>query len=901
VNEDLEKLANKFNHQSMLQNNKHLFIIAFSFCALALTSANAQIAMPNGGSNSFSSSTPQGPKEYTIGGMSTSGANFLDEDLLVAVTGLAIGKKIKLPNDESISKAIKNLWKQELFSDVNIIIDKIIDDKIFLKISVEERPRLSRYNFRGIRKGEAQEIKNKLNLVKAKVVTEAAKKESIVRIKKFFEEKGYGSTQVKIKEKKDSVIVNSVILTFDIEVGKKTKVNQINFSGNQNSSETRLKRALKNTKESGRISLHRSDDVSIFDDSSSRSFGKYMRHFGFLSLSKTLDAVDPYFRPKFLKSSKFNEKKFEEDKEAIVEYYNTLGYRDASVVDDTIYAVKNGNINVDIKVNEGRRYYFGEMNWKGNTKYSNEMLTKLLGIKRGDIYDQELLAKRIGTIPDPAGQDISSLYMDDGYLYFRIEPIETSVANDTINYEIRITEGTQATINNITIEGNDRTNENVIRREITTYPGSKFSRADIMLTTRRIAALGFFNPEKTIPQPKPRPDGTVDINYSVEEKSSDQLQMSMGFGGGVNFYGQVGITFNNFSLRNIFKPKLWDPLPVGDGQRFAVNYSSNGPLFNSLNVSLTEPWLGGKKPNSLTTNFIYSRFASNLGDGSKSFIKVLGGGVTMSKRVKWPDDNFVVSYGLNYQNYQLEKYTGLIADFTNGFSNNLHFKFSIQRYSLDQPQYPRSGSDISFSFQFTPPYSSFSGTDFANASQDVKYKWIEYHKYRFKADWYKTLVGNMVFKFSAKLGFLGYYNPDIGLSPFERFQLGGDGLSGQNFFIGRDVISQRGYDVYAQNATIFNKYVAEIRYPFSLNPTTTIYGLMFADAGNAWNNFSSFNPTRLNRDVGVGIRLFLPMFGLLGLDYGIGLDRNNFIPNGNSKTSLKDMSKITFMLGFEPE
>lgn len=882
----------------MLQNNKHLFFIALSICVMGIAPAYAQLAIPSG---RLTAAEPQGPKEYTIAGITTAGAQFLDEDLLIAVTGLSLGKKIKLPNDESISKAIKNLWKQELFSDVNITIDKIVDDKIFLKINVEERPRLSRYNFRGIRKSEAQELKNKLNLVKAKVVTEAAKKESIVRIKNYFEDKGYGNTQVKIRERTDSLIVNSIILSFDIEVGKKTKVNQINFSGNDHASESRLKRALKSTKESGRISLHPSDDLSVFENGSKRSFGKYLRNMGFLSVSKTLDAVDPYFRPKFLKSSKFNQVKFEEDKNAIVEYYNTLGYRDASVVDDTIYAVQNGNINVDIRVNEGRRYYFGDMNWKGNTKYTNEVLTKLLGIKRGDIYDQELLAKRIGTIPDPAGQDISSLYMDDGYLHFTIIPVETSVLNDTINYEIRITEGSQSTVNNITIEGNDRTNENVIRREIYTLPGSKFSRADIIRTTRQIAGLGFFNPEKTIPQPKPRPDGTVDINYSVEEKSSDQLQMSMGFGGGVSFYGQIGITFNNFSLRNILKPKLWDPLPVGDGQKFSVNYSSNGVFFNSLNVSLTEPWLGGKKPNSLTTNFIYSKFSSNLADGSKSFIKVLGGGVSLSKRVKWPDDNFVVSYGLNFQNYQLQKYTGLISDFTNGFSNNLHLKFSIQRYTLDQPQYPRSGSDISFSFQFTPPYSTFNGIDYATADQSLKYKWIEYHKYRFKADWYKTIVGNMVFKFSAKFGFLGYYNPDIGLSPFERFQLGGDGLSGQNFFIGRDVISQRGYDVYAQNATIFNKYVAEIRYPFSLNPTTTIYGLMFADAGNAWNNFGSFNPTRLNRDVGVGIRLFLPMFGLLGLDYGIGLDRYQFNPNGTSKTSLKDMSKITFMLGFEPD
>lgn len=869
--------------------------------------SQAQIAMPKSqSSNELSlnhNEITNAPKEYTIGGIRISGAPHLDEDLLLAVAGLTVGEKIKLPNDDAIAKAIKNLWKQEMFSDVNISVEKILEDKIFLIINIEERPRLSRYNFRGIRKNEAQELNTKLKLVKAKVVTEAIKKEAVVKIKKYFDNKGFNNVSIRVIERKDTLLANSIILTFDIHVGTKTHINQINFSGNENALSTRLKRGMKDTKEAGRISLYPSDDVVVYGDSlhTQRSFGKYLSNFGFLSLSKTLDALDPYFRPKFLKSSKFNEQKFEADKQSVLEYYNTLGFRDANIIADTIYNVKNGNINIDIKVNEGNLYYFGDIEWKGNTKYDNETLTKLLNIHKGDIYDQELLAKRIGIIPDPNGQDISSLYMDDGYLFFRIEPIEKSVVNDTINYEIRITEGSQATVNKVTIEGNERTNENVIRREIYTLPGSKFSRADIIRSTRQIAGLGFFNPEKTIPQPQPRPDGTVDINYSVEEKSSDQLQMSMGFGGGVKFYGQIGITFNNFSLRNITKPKLWDPLPVGDGQRFAVNYSSNGIYFNSLNISFTEPWLGGKKPNALTTNFIYSKFSNLLTDGTKSFIKVVGGGVMLSRRVKWPDDNFVISYGINYQNYQLNKYTNLLPNFTDGYSNNLQGKLSIQRYTLDAPQYPRNGSDISLNFSFTPPYSTFSGIDYATANQTTKYKWVEYHKYRFKADWYKQIVGNLVFKFSTKMGFLGYYNPDIGISPFERFQLGGDGLSGMNYFIGKDVISQRGYNVYADNMTIFNKYVAEIRYPFSLNPSTTIFGLIFADAANAWNKFSDFNPTRLNRDIGVGIRLYLPMFGLLGLDYGIGLDRYNFNMNGNNKTSLKDMSKITFMLGFEPD
>lgn len=883
----------------MLKFNKPgIILLLFMLCCAHLKSLG-QIAMPgtNKSTGLGNSLKPDGPKEYTIGGITVTGAHFLDEDLLLAVTGLSVGGKVKLPNDETIAKAIRNLWKQELFSNVDISITKYIGDKVFLNINVEERPRLSRYNFKGIKKGEAQELKNKLNLVKAKVVTDATKKEATVRIRKYFSDKGYENVKVSIRERPDSIVANSVILTFTIDQGKKTHINQVNIVGADHASEARLKRTMRGTKEASRVSFYRSDDISVYDNNRERSFAKYLRNYGFLSLSKTLDAVNPYFRPNFLKSSKFNQQKFDEDKQALIAYYNTLGYRDATIIADTIYAVKNGNINIDIKVSEGHRYYFGDVTWKGNTKYSNETLSKLLGIRKGDIFNQDLLDQRIGRIPDPAGQDVSSLYMDDGYLFFNIDPVESSIQGDTINYEMRITEGPQATIKNITIEGNDRTNENVIRRELRTLPGSKFSRADVIRSQREIANLGFFDQEKIGIQPKPHMDGTVDINYSVVEKSSDQLQLSMGFGGGVSFYGNIGMTFNNFSVRNILKPRQWDPLPVGDGQRFSINYASNGTFYNSLNVSFTEPWLGGKKPNSLTTNFIYSKYSGSSSDPGSSFISVIGGGASLSKRVKWPDDNFVLTYGMNYQNYHLHNYS-LLNDFSNGYSNNLYFKLELGRYSVDQPTYPRSGSDIRFTFQFTPPYSAFSGTDYTTVSEQQRYKWIEYHKYRFKADWYKTIVGNMVFKFSAKMGFLGYYNKDIGMSPFERFQLGGDGLSGQNFFIGRDIISQRGYEIYAQNATIFNKYVAEVRYPFSLSPTSTIYALAFVDAANAWGDFKSFNPFRLNRDVGVGIRMFLPMFGLLGLDYGIGLDRYD---PANGITSFKDMSKITFMLGFEPD
>ncbi len=839
-------------------------------------------------------------KQYEIGGITVSGLQYIEEDLLITVSGLSVGQKVKIPHDEDIAKAIRVLWKQDIFSNVAINIKNVVGDKVFLEIVVEERPRLSRYNFRGIKKSEAQELKDKVGLVSSKVVTDATKLEAVVRIRRYYAEKGFGNVSVKVRERKDTTNVNSVILNFDIVKGAKTKINQVNIYGNDAAADARLKRTLKSTKEMARLSLYRADKYNA-RGMEKRSFGKYLRYGGPLSLSKTLDAVDPYFRYAFFTSSKFNQAKYETDKESLVAYYNTLGYRDASISNDSVYTVENGNLNIDIDVHEGNKYYFGDMEWRGNTKYSNEQLSAILGIKRGDVYNLELLETRIGKQLSPeGGRDVSSLYMDDGYLFFSIDPVETSIVGDTINFELRVTEGPQATIKNVIIVGNDKTNEHVIRRELRTYPGDKFSREALIRSQREIANLNFFDQEKIGILPKPNPqDGTVDIEYSLVEKSSDQLQLSAGFGGGVNFYGNIGIAFSNFSMRNIFKPKYWDPLPVGDGQKFSVNYQSNGAYFNSFSTSFTEPWLGGKKPNALTTSFVYSRFsgASAPTPASSSFLRMVGGGVSLSRRLKWPDDNFIFTMGVNYNNYRLKEYT-LVEDFNNGFSNNLYLKFVLARYSINQPLYPTSGSNISFTFQVTPPFSSFSGRDYSGLESSQRYKWIEYHKYRFTADWYQTIVGKLVFKLSTKYGFMGYYNSDIGFSPFERFQLGGDGLSGFSYFIGRDIISQRGYKVYAQNATIFNKYTAELRYPLSLNPSATIYALGFVDAANAWGSFKEYNPFKLNRDAGVGIRIFLPMFGLLGLDYGIGFDKYN---QAAGITKFKSLGAFTFMLGFEPD
>ncbi len=472
---------------------------------------------------------------------------------------------------------------------------------------------------------------------------------------------------------------------------------------------------------------------------------------------------------------------------------------------------------------------------------------------------------------------------------------------DTINYEIAVREGPQATIKNIGIFGNDRTNDHVIRRELFTLPGNKFSRTDIIRSIRQISNLGFIDPEKVNPVPKPnQADQTVDIDYNIVEKSSDQLELSAGFGGGVGFTGTIGIVFNNFSLRNIFNFKEWDPLPMGDGQKLSLRYQSNGLWFNSANFSFTEPWLGGKRPTALTVSGVYGRQSyseSGIYNGSPSdhYLRNFGGGVTLSKRLKWPDDNFVFSYGINYQNYYLKDYDYFVSDFRNGTANNLFFRLTLARNSVDQPIYPRSGSNINFTFQFTPPYSLFSDRNYQTATAEQKYKWIEYHKYRFTAEWYQKIAGNLVFKIAAKYGFMGYYNKDIGYSPFERFNVGGDGLSGFNYFVGRDIIAQRGYEVYAQNAVIFNKYTAEVRYPFSLNPSATIFALAFVEGANGWNNFREYNPFKLNRSAGLGVRIYLPMFGLLGLDYGLGFDR---LGNG---VKFGDATKFTFMLGFEPD
>jgi outer membrane protein insertion porin family len=841
--------------------------------------------------------------ELTIGDITVTGTKYLDADLIKTVTGLAPGDKIKASGDPAIAKAIRSLWTQQLFSNVGIYITKIVDNKASLNIVIVERPRLATFKIIGITKSQETEIKEKLTIVPGRMVTEAMKKDIDQRIKKYFNDKGFASTTVEITEHRDSTGGAGVSLIIKVDKGNKVHINQIIFAGNDHIEDTKLKGVMKGTKEMARISLHSADESSVYNNEQ-RSFKNYINEQGYLSLSKTLDALSPYFRWNIFAGSKFIPKKLEEDKNSVLAYYNSKGYRDAQIINDTTYLTKDGSMNVEMRIKEGHRYYFGDIKWRGNTKYSDSVLTMLLTIKRGDVFNQELFDSKLGSSPGPEGSnDIGSLYMDDGYLFFQVKPHETAINNDTINYEISIQEGPQATIKNVSILGNERTNDHVLRRELFTRPGYKFSRTDIIRSIRQLSNLGFIDPEKVNPVPKPNyADGTVDIDYNVVEKSSDQLELSAGFGGSIGFTGTVGIVFNNFSLRNFFRFKDWAPLPMGDGQKLSLRYQSNGKYFNSANLSFTEPWLGGKKPTALTVSSVFGRqaYASTgalTGDPNDHYLRNFGGGVTLSKRLSWPDNNFVFSYGVNYQNYYLHDYSYLGATnfFTTGTANNLYLKLTLARNTVDQPIYPRSGSNLNLSVQLTPPFSLFSDKDYSTATPNDKYRWLEYHKYRFTAEWYQKIYGNLVFKFAAKYGFMGYYNQNIGYSPFERFNVGGDGLSGFSYYVGRDIISQRGYEVYATDAVIFNKYTAEVRYPFSLNPSATIFGLAFMEGANGWNDFKSYNPLQLNRSVGLGVRVYLPMFGLLGLDYGLGIDRlGNGVKFGNA-------TKFTFMLGFEPD
>jgi outer membrane protein insertion porin family len=862
-------------------------------------------------------------KEYTIAGITVGGTKAFDENLIISISGLAVGDKVLIPGTDAFSKVITKLWKQSLISKIEIYFTKLVDRDLYVHFEITERPRLAEFKFVGIKKGEKDDLETKVALVKERVVTENMKLSAVEAIRKFYYEKGYRNVDIKLKEEVMAGLNNAVSLTFLINKGTKVKINSVNFSGNETLAEQKLKKQMKGTKEMTRFTFYPVTVTNPYSDTVKKpTFKEYIHDIGFLSPSKTKTIIDPYVRLKF-SSAKFSEKKFIEDKEHVLDYYNAQGFRDVVILGDTSIYDPKGNLNVFLKVNEGRKYYFGDIVWKGNTKYSDSILNVLLGIKRGDVYNMELLNKRLGKQMSAEGGDIQSLYMDDGYLFYRIDPVETAVYNDTIDFEVRMTEGPQATYGNITISGNDKTKDYVIRRELRTVPGEKFSRQDIIRTQRELGQLGFINAEKINPNVVPNADnGTVDINWEIEEKSADQLELSAGFGGGIGLTGTLGITFNNFSIKNIGKKATWDPLPSGDGQKVSARIQSNGKAFRSYNFSFTEPWLGGKKRNSFTIGYSNSKYANAYSAyggyckacGDTSYVKTGSFTVSLGKQLKWPDDYFNLIYAFNIQQYKLKKYPNLFQGLTDGKSTNISLKIALVRNSAGpNPIFPTSGSNFMLSGQFTLPYSSLGIT----SGDGNQYNLPEFHKWRFNGEWYVPIGRargaehnkQFILKAAAKYGFIGRYNANLPISPFERFQLGDAGLSNSYALLGYDIIAHRGYPIYTssnpkinpesvskdQYFTIFNKYTMELRYPFSTSASSTIYGLAFFEAANGWYDFKSYNPFKLRRSAGVGMRFFLPMFGLLGFDYGVGFDRYT------SAGGLKGAAKFTFMLGQEPE
>ncbi len=818
--EDLERLVSK-----SVPKGGQILLAILSMLILFSASVSAQGQISVGGEKLDYSA----PKQYEVGGITVEGTKYLDKKVLILLSGLSVGETIQVPG-EAITEAIHKLWDQGLFSDIGINATKIVDGKIFLELQLQERPRLSKYALKGVKKGDANDIRESIRLIKGKVVTDNLIVSTENIIKDHFVDKGYLNVEVESSMENDTTLPNNVILKFNVTKKKKVKIAKIIFRGNEEVKNGKLRRSMKETKQ--------------------RQWWRVW------------------------KTSKFLDYEYETDKKAIIAKYNQMGYRDARILSDTIYANSANSINIEINLEEGRKYYFRDIIWVGNTKYSSEVLGKILGIKKGDVYDQSRLEANL--FMNPNGRDVSSLYLDDGYLFFNVEPVEALVVNDSIDLEMRVREGKQATINKVTVVGNTKTNDHVILRELRTKPGQLFSRADIIRSQRELSQLGYFNAETLGVDPKPNPvDGTVDIEYTVEEKPSDQIELSGGWGAG-RIVGTLGVSFNNFSLRNMFKKGAWRPLPAGDGQRLSLRAQSNGLFFQSYNFSFMEPWLGGNKPNAFSVSAYHSVQSNGIqrGELNREAIRITGVAVGLGTRLKWPDDFFLLQGELSYQNYILENYQ-LISGFNNGNSHTFSLKGTLTRNSIGDPIFPTYGSVLSASVELTPPFSAFTGLDYTTATPAEKYKLIEYHKWKFDAKWYISLAKNLVIETKMQFGFLGGYNKDLGVSPFERFYVGGDGLSGFGLD-GREIVALRGYDNNSLSAnfggTIFTKYGAEFRYRVSPNPQATVYLLAFAEAGDSWLTFDEFKPFQLKKSAGLGVRIFLPMFGLLGLDYGWRFD-----------------------------
>ncbi|MFP4691616.1 MAG: outer membrane protein assembly factor BamA [Bacteroidales bacterium] len=787
---------------------------------------------------------PNNPREYQIGGISVTGTENINENVVIMVSQLTVGQEITIPG-EDITNAIEQLWRQRLFEDVSIGIISVQDDVVFLEIELKERPRLSSYEFIGAKKSDEDEIKERLNLTRGDVVTDNLLYRAQTVIEDYYQEEGYMTPEVEIRQKVDTARTNQLILEFEIDRGRRTRIREVNIYGNEVLSDWKIKRLMEDTRERSLLFL--------------------------------------------FSSSKLVEEDFRKDKQRIIERYNELGKRDARIVKDSVYFVDDNRIEIDLHIEEGPTYYFRDINWVGNTVYSDEDLNEILQISSGDEYNQTKLEQNLSMNMEQG--DVSSLYLDIGYLFFNLDPVEVAVENDSIDLEIRIHEGEQARINRVSVTGNTRTNDHVIMREIRTRPGQLFSRSAIIRSQREIIQLGYFDQESIEVNPIPNPqDNTVDIEYILEETSSDQIELSGGWGAN-RIIGTVGISFNNFSTRNFFNKDAWRPLPTGDGQTLSLRAQTYGRGYISYSASFVEPWLGGEKPNALSVSFYQTTHRRNLArsDPNYGYYSILGASVGLAKRLTLPDDYFYLRQSANYQHYDILN-SPIRFIFDNGQSHNLSYNVEFGRNSKDADLFPRSGSEVSLSLQLTPPYTLVTGENLKDADPQDKYRWLEYHKWKMKTDYFTPIVGDLIVAAKIRYGFLGFYNSDIGYPPFERFYLGGDGLTGWEID-GREVIAMRGYENYSLTPTdaqgefiganAYSKYSVELRYPVSLNPMATIYALAFVEGGNAFSDLRSFNPFDIKRSAGVGVRVFLPMFGLLGIDYGYGFDDIPGRPNSS--------------------
>ena len=817
------------------------------------------------------------PRKYIVGGVSVSGNNYFGSSQIVSLTGLQKGMEVTIPGDD-ISNIVNRLWLQRYFEDVAVYIDSLSSakDSVYLRIAIKERPRVSRWEFTGVRSGEKKDLQERLNLRRGGEYSDYVAKTSSDIIKRFYAEKGFINTVVTPEVKKDSIIRNAIRVTFHVDKGNRIRIKTINFEGNTDVKDFKLARSMKKTKSA-----------------------KYYN---------------------FFSSKKFNQKEYENDKKGLITAFNEAGYRDARILKDSVYFLppkKNGKVNrlgIDFSFDQGDKYYFRDISWTGNSVYSSDVLNEVLGISKGDVYDVVTMEKRLRGGGKENEAAVNKLYTDNGYLFFNVTPVELNIQNDSVDVEMRISEGKPATLNNIVINGNTLTNEKIVRRQIFTRPGYLFSQSDFERSVREIASLGQFDPEAIMKEggysiiPN-QINNTVDIIYNVTEKSSSQLELSGGWGGNT-FVATAGVVFNNFSTKRMFDKHAWQPVPLGDAQNLAFRFQTNGTYYTALTASFTEPWLFGKRPTSLNLSTYYTRQTNSLLYlnilSRDRMMEIYGFSASLGRRLKWPDNYFILYNGLGWQTYRLTNWYSGYFFFDNGVSHNISYSLTLTRNSTDQIIYPRSGSEFTASVQLTPPFSllrkkdwgnldengdpkkvdSWRDINYDNWSTEKRFKWIEYHKWKFSGTVYSKIAGDLVLMSRAQFGYLGYYNRKWGYSPFEGFLVGGDGMSGYSTY-GSEVISLRGYENYSltplqatsynSNGTayagnVYDKFTVELRYPVVLQPSSTIYALAFLEGGNCWADIRNFNPFQIKRSAGLGVRVYLPMIGLLGVDWGYGFD-----------------------------